>query len=595
MSCSLRYTPLNKASKEIRILQLLPGVFDDNIRCQLSVTSVYGVFEALSYVWGDATKTRRIEVDGTTKHVTQNLESALRYLRHRDEVRTLWVDAVCIDQGNLQERGHQVGMMDLIYQGAERVIVWLGADNDYNAVPAIKEFGKNQKLHWDRKKRSSTDTDVDPEPLHLFMFLRNPWFKRIWTLQEAVLAKSITYVYKKSFIPQCEMEGFLKSFSRHIVMEKCCSFDEIMGFGLGHGLAPTMSLIMNHIDDLVNLGKGDQRLGFLEVASRTRHRQATDPRDKVFGLLGLVKELPREVIDYEKSVSTTYSRTAFEHIKATAHLGILSHVLFEESPASVNILPSWVPDWSESRYEGSRDDNMRLLGASVRQSYNKFFKACQDSRAHPSCSDRFERLYLEGYFCDKIVQVGKAHTSGSPSSIQDLRKILNVDRDPERAYIAGSTILDAYWRTLCFSVSPYSNYKSGEVQEISEGTRQLHDDWWWEFLKALVFHMPNTFESGDVQRFTDHVNYIADGRRLVVSERGYIGLASANAQIGDEIWLLHGGMVPHILRPSSKQSQSSLVQEYTFIGDSYIHGIMKGEYWEEVTGKEVEPTRLILL
>jgi hypothetical protein len=103
-------------SNEIRILL-------DTIQIQRGNGSQY---EALSYTWGSAEDPVAIYVGASGAQiisVTQNLASALRYLRHETEDRQLWVDAVCIDQKNLQERSKQVLKMADVYQIAKRAIV----------------------------------------------------------------------------------------------------------------------------------------------------------------------------------------------------------------------------------------------------------------------------------------------------------------------------------------------------------------------------------------------------------------------------------------------------------------------------------------
>ncbi|KAF2461212.1 heterokaryon incompatibility, partial [Lineolata rhizophorae] len=83
-------------------------------------------YEALSYTWGDALDRHSIACEGKTIRVTANLLSALQHLRQPDVTRILWVDAVCINQGNIAERDAQVRMMGDIYRMAARVLVWLG-------------------------------------------------------------------------------------------------------------------------------------------------------------------------------------------------------------------------------------------------------------------------------------------------------------------------------------------------------------------------------------------------------------------------------------------------------------------------------------
>ncbi|KAF2105436.1 heterokaryon incompatibility protein-domain-containing protein, partial [Lophiotrema nucula] len=120
------YTAINTSAEEIRVLTLAAGKADDDIHCTLQTTPLSTArYEALSYVWGYSRSTRLIHVQEKETQVTENLEAALRDLRYDDQPRLLWVDALCINQSDGEEKGHQVRMMGNIYSGAERVICWL--------------------------------------------------------------------------------------------------------------------------------------------------------------------------------------------------------------------------------------------------------------------------------------------------------------------------------------------------------------------------------------------------------------------------------------------------------------------------------------
>jgi Heterokaryon incompatibility protein (HET) len=116
--------------REYRCLLLKSAKNEDEvIICELfHITHLMATpyYEALSYAWGTKLASRFILVDGKRLSVTENLFSALHHLRRKHCHRLLWVDAICIDQSNLEERSQQVQIMDNIYQNATNVIVWLG-------------------------------------------------------------------------------------------------------------------------------------------------------------------------------------------------------------------------------------------------------------------------------------------------------------------------------------------------------------------------------------------------------------------------------------------------------------------------------------
>jgi hypothetical protein len=100
------YSALDPSRFEIRTVTVAPGKFEDDVSCQLQIVSLYEnpSYEALSYAWGSHRPTRKVFINGIRHQVSENLESALRHLRYKHRPRTLWVDALCIDQSNVEER-----------------------------------------------------------------------------------------------------------------------------------------------------------------------------------------------------------------------------------------------------------------------------------------------------------------------------------------------------------------------------------------------------------------------------------------------------------------------------------------------------------
>jgi hypothetical protein len=131
-----RYQPLQTTPQEFRLVLIQPGSFASPISCTLQHAYLQDnpSFEALSYVWGDPKDTVPIFLDNHIFCVTRNLESALRHLRWDDAPRTFWIDAICIDQRNVRERGHQVQSMGEFYRAAERTTVWLGKEFEHTGL-----------------------------------------------------------------------------------------------------------------------------------------------------------------------------------------------------------------------------------------------------------------------------------------------------------------------------------------------------------------------------------------------------------------------------------------------------------------------------
>ncbi len=164
--------------ERIRLLRLLPHKDPAaQIKCELFEYSLQGshmhthLYEALSYVWGNANDTLEICLHGCTAHVTRNLHAALLQLRNHSIERILWVDALCISQKDDEEKEHQIQLMAEIYARANRVIVWLGEESDHSEIAL-----ENIRRAADSKPRKL----LSSEGKFLLALLRRPWFRRIW-------------------------------------------------------------------------------------------------------------------------------------------------------------------------------------------------------------------------------------------------------------------------------------------------------------------------------------------------------------------------------------------------------------------------------
>jgi hypothetical protein len=228
-----QYKRLNQGKNEIRLLDLLPGQFSDQIRVVIRNTSFDPthppVYEALSYAWGSTNNPASIAASkrGNTRiNVTQNLVEALPYLRYIDRPRRLWIDAICIDQMNLAERSEQVQRMGDIFSLADRVIAWIGpeADNSSIALRTFMFITARVQVDWfTQRLRPLTSNEEDKmwadetlgpplsrkELLAIIALVLRPWFGRLWVQQEVQLANSSTISVCGS--THCSWEAFRTS------------------------------------------------------------------------------------------------------------------------------------------------------------------------------------------------------------------------------------------------------------------------------------------------------------------------------------------------------------------------------------------------
>jgi len=177
---SYPYASLALEGDNIRLLRLLPNEDEAApLQCELRNYSLQKssrrthLYEALSYVWGDPYQTLPIYVDSNQFPVTINLHAALLRLRDHSFERTMWVDAICIDQSNNGERKQQVQLMAKIYSNAYRVIVWLG-EEAVEIKGALEDIGlaANEELTESSKKERKQQAILN--------LLQKPWFQRIW-------------------------------------------------------------------------------------------------------------------------------------------------------------------------------------------------------------------------------------------------------------------------------------------------------------------------------------------------------------------------------------------------------------------------------
>jgi hypothetical protein len=208
------YRPLESNSNEFRLLKLLKKN-GELPSCELFHSSLEKNpgYEALSYTWGDATLQGKIQLNGYAQPVTQNLAQAFADIQSLDSDRILWVDALCINQGNLAERNHQVKQMGKIYQSAKRVLVWLGRPEITfrNGLSSLHVFitillssgaihdstdddpSSGDAIH--RLFKSMQRGDYWDEWHDLAVLCELPYWNRLWIVQEIGLASDIEVYY----------------------------------------------------------------------------------------------------------------------------------------------------------------------------------------------------------------------------------------------------------------------------------------------------------------------------------------------------------------------------------------------------------------
>ncbi|KPM42775.1 hypothetical protein AK830_g3785 [Neonectria ditissima] len=229
------YQPLQvlKSTSIVRLLDILPAATeDDTLSTRLFTADLDSSglkYEALSYTWGAKSSTGKkyfIYVNGYKQSVTANLHSALSSLRHSSQSRTLWVDSICINQADVQERCHQVLLMARIYAGASKVLVYLGPSTPPSAAlfRVLQSPMCNPATFYecnnDDDEGGDTDPafwkmchDAGPDLVEGFIDISSrSWWNRVWVLQEYILNKRDPVIYCGRF--RVDNQVLSKNFQR---------------------------------------------------------------------------------------------------------------------------------------------------------------------------------------------------------------------------------------------------------------------------------------------------------------------------------------------------------------------------------------------
>jgi hypothetical protein len=569
---------------KIRILDLLPGKEDDRIECEIREVSLSdGIeYEALSYVWGDKRNGRWIRIAGRQFEVTDNLYDALRRLRISNSKRALWVDQLCIIQSDNEEKTHQVNLMRLIYKSCSQCLIWLG-----DIVQEVVGFsvgdaeGALDFTRWISGPLEDLETII---PLSVstaearkrtFTAFKamikdgNPWWSRIWTVQEAVLPPRTTVVWGTLSI---DWEILA------VAALNLCTGQYPLGF------EGVRDVFVGILDDFtgpirgLEIAKAGENV--LDMLQRWRYRGATDDRDKVYALMGLFPSMPFPNVqscDYNLPTATLYTKVTLDLILLED--GLRPLVGRRSEPHMTLGLPTWALD-----LVCYHDETKRAWKWWTHSQRYKMFSADGDIPFTWRSVNNDSVLSLNGVLVDKVSEVGKVLVEDNWGDIQDKQLIdlsfdweamMNqyISRQPHWTYVNGENVRDAFWRTLL-----------GDLIMEEFPVRRVADTDHQKF---------NTF------RKTGSRNYVFTSlhdmmvkQAFFITQSGYIGIGPPTTVRGDEVWVLFGGQVPFVLKPKVVSEDASellghaLNKQYTFVGDAFVYGIMDGEIVRDYDGTQ---------
>lgn len=297
-------------------------------------------YDALSYMWGDYNEKEMITVNGWNLMVARSLATALRHLRHDLDDVTIWADSICIDQGNNTEKNVQVALMGQVYRTAKSVRIWLGEPGSETA-PAMKLVNDcNGCPDMDVVVRRVVSDESGA--VGLAELLSRPYWNRMWMFQEILLSR-LGYVH-------CGV--FSAPFDTLSHMDMVTSVPDLWP---DRETSPTWIFdLRKAFFNIAQFTILPIELDKLEhVLTVTRRLQASDPRDKLFALMGTCEMAPYLTVDYNKSVRDVYVEFTRSYAEMTGRLSLMLTAGWRNP---VNIiddveLPSWTPDFRGSRLE----------------------------------------------------------------------------------------------------------------------------------------------------------------------------------------------------------------------------------------------------
>ncbi|OCL09838.1 HET-domain-containing protein [Glonium stellatum] len=630
---SYQYQPLPREDC-IRLLWLFPGEDDKVLSCRLLSVPLGEAppYEALSYVWGDPTNTAEIICGQKKLSVTINLRDALRRFRLKKDYRVLWADAICIHQQNITERKQQIQLMGMIYWKADRVLVWLGQNierdksiNPGDAFAWIREYNRifheKEKVFGDAHKvppitsddlAQLTESEVDRWEA-VSALLSNPWFGRVWVMQEVGLAADALFFCGDAEIEAIELLEFFLSL-----------------LGSGQALYDHFSLNLSQVNiwteywtitrpEYMSIAEKSPDLSFVQILADARHLNATDPRDYIFAFLGhptamqfppgqearagmdygSIMSLKIGLLiqpDYTKSVQEVYTEFAVKILETTNSIYLLSYIIHFEKSIEENI-PSWVPRWNlpgvyqnslgthpeERYYDASRGscsrsptfvESNKLNGLSGLQ-LNALFV------------DRIEWTYEFSahdwaYFAFLEYDLGEGSTIYR-NPIEDIwsqlshHTVLTSDEEKNSLMAFGLTMTAGWLGDKPAEDEPekfFRNFYAYRLRKSWKSGPRLPTSSLSHFIQAA--------RGGDPHRFEVDVRTYTKSRTFFRTQTGLIGLGPQPTKKGDVCFILLGANTPFVLRPTS------LASHYRILGEVYVHGIMRGESMAAEYSNKVE-------
>ncbi|KAM7184925.1 Heterokaryon incompatibility protein (HET) domain containing protein [Naviculisporaceae sp. PSN 640] len=610
---SYKHQRLDCKKKQIRLLRIpRQHLFWGHLRCTLITVSMDELppFKALSYRWGFAKMTDQTELIFIDEKPLSIPSSAYQLLHACSSVFTdklVWIDAICINQTDVEEKSRQLPLMKDIYSKAKKVIIWPGDEWDSGMAmrilkrallasllyePSEEMLGEFFEKEWDRRAWNV-----------LVKLWENPYFTRMWVIQEVVLGCWNVEIYHG---------GFSLPWAVFIRANNVCLRPRPR-VGPRSPLVPSPVRTPALMDTIACIGlmcmlqyaAMEKRLGYFHIGhllAPTVKSRATDPRDKVFALSGLLTDhaLPENLLDYTKSTEEVFTETARIVLEQERDPYALFAFAGIGWPSNLCNLPSWAVDWSRSEMPNAFSDvfyvDFPFVTGKGSQDQPHRAQRRPSIRIHPEDP---RRVSVRGTVVDQVAKDVEA--AGSSAMAQETGTIIQFAQDLAKWYLKakdlvktyqhtyphmGQSLEEAFWRTVVadragdkrpapayfeacskiFEKISHCGIKAygAEVEDLFRFGVEVRDIWPTELETEAQFH-----------EFLHAIGWATENRKFIVGDRGFLGLAPPLSKVSDLICLLDGAPTPVILRRQEEDS-GSFAGCYYLVGECYVHGLKTG-------------------
>ncbi|KAI0020287.1 heterokaryon incompatibility protein-domain-containing protein [Xylariomycetidae sp. FL0641] len=592
-------------------------------------------YDALSYAWGDLHRTFSFRCNGRFLQIHYNLHEALPFLARRDSPRPLWIDAICINQSDQVEKSRTINIMNLIYSRAFEVWVWLGGISRCSAqavaalpqmAHAMVDAGKCDKFLHECSSSPGVPAENSPVWHAVVHLILHPWSSRLWVLQEVGLARRVRILHGDHEISI----HALGATSRNIpTLFHADTIGSLTGVAINSGLPWSVRQAIQEKSKERNW-----RFFLRAISLWSKYHMCSEPRDRVFGIMGFFTEDERQQIglDYDSSIGGLY--TKFSHFLLSwtrpvedmpSWWNFLSMASF---PKEILNLPSWCPDLDRVSKECNTPTLWRNNGR-LKKSRHHYDASRANTVANGST--RLEELKVRGKLFDMVanafpefprvlVQWFQEQTQRRPRSrtrfallkyrswereisatIFGPNALSQWPRHPESISWGKITLLDYCFMLMCVDDGD-RDYAYEMYRRLCTTLDQLancfHEDELepnsLEFLEVLPFHYEATPMCREISWLSDlHESPLFQMAMdlkfmyLFTSSDGRLGYAVAEPQPSDVICILNTAKTAHVLRPQPHAGE----HVYTFVGEAYVYGMMDGEV--ETLGVEEQDFTLI--